>query len=80
MARDNDETDDPNQNKALSVSERRQAIFDRTVSKFAAAGFRIDTDPEFIAHINRWIAGEVEMHEASARYEDLLKQKRRGSD
>lgn len=48
-----------------SIAERRRAIFERLSVKFRSLGTPIDAQPEFVALIEEWIAGRMEMSEVA---------------
>jgi hypothetical protein len=55
-----------------SVSERRQAIFEKMQARYLAAGIILD-DPEYLALIRKWIDGEVTMPHAAEEWDGILK-------
>lgn len=55
-----------------SVSERRREIFERTRAKYAGVGIHLD-DPQYLKLIGKWIAGEITMPEAAARWDEARK-------
>jgi hypothetical protein len=60
------------------ISLRRRAIFERTVSKYAAAGIALD-DHEYLSLIDRWIKGELTMPAAAAIWDGIRQQRVRNA-
>lgn len=53
--------------------ERRRALVDKIVTQSAQRGLPIDNDPKFMAWIEEWVAGEIDVPELRRRYGELLK-------
>jgi hypothetical protein len=51
--------------------ERRRKIFERTVAQYAAAGIRIDGDPDYMALITLWISGDLDMRAAAEQFDTI---------
>jgi hypothetical protein len=58
--------------------EKRRAIFDAVVAKHAKLGDKFEDDTGFMASVEEWIAGEIDIDELRARYR-LLHQIRRNA-
>jgi hypothetical protein len=54
----------------LSLTVRRQAIFDRCAARYREAGTPLDENERFMMLIGQWITGGLEMREVSQRYRD----------
>jgi hypothetical protein len=50
-----------------SLTDQRCAIFERVLSRYAASGLILH-DPAFLRLMEAWIAGEIEMAEATAHW------------
>ncbi|WJH38400.1 hypothetical protein N7E02_07115 (plasmid) [Aliirhizobium terrae] len=59
-------------------TEKRRAIFEAVVAKHAKLGDKFEDDPGFVASVEEWIAGEIDIDELRARYR-LLHQMRRNA-
>jgi len=60
----------------------RKAIAQRAIDRAKARGTQIDGDPIFIALLDAWISGEIDMRTVRERYIDSLalrQEQRRGS-
>ncbi|MCV9964386.1 hypothetical protein OIU34_21085 [Pararhizobium sp. BT-229] len=53
--------------------ERRRALVERIVAQSAQRGQPIDDDPKFMAWVEEWVAGEIDVPELRRRYGELLK-------
>ena len=62
-----------------TVSERRRAIFERTVTKFASTGIQLH-DPQYVALIERWIDGEFAMATAATLWNEIKTRRMRKAD
>lgn len=52
--------------------ETRRAIAQRAIDRAAARGAPIDTDPAFLALLEEWIRGDIDMKTMRDRYLDTL--------
>lgn len=50
--------------------ETRRAIAQRAIERAKAHGMPIDEDPVFIALLDAWISGDIDMHTVRERYID----------
>ena len=55
-------------------NEQRRNIAERVFERIRSAGFPMETDPRFLAWIEQWIAGEIEIPEARHNYMQLLQE------
>jgi hypothetical protein len=53
-----------------SLTDRRRAIFERVLGRYATSGLILD-DPTFLRLMEAWIAGEIEMVEATAHWNNV---------
>ncbi|MBE0562548.1 MAG: hypothetical protein IH622_17215 [Ochrobactrum anthropi] len=53
-------------------NEQRRNIAERVFERIRSAGFPMETDPRFLAWIEQWIAGEIEMPQFRQNYLQLL--------
>jgi hypothetical protein len=53
-----------------SQTDQRRAIFERVLSRYAASGLILH-DPAFLRLMEAWIAGEIEMAEATAHWNNV---------
>jgi hypothetical protein len=60
--------------------ERRKAIFDRVVDRWAQRGFQFESSPIFRASVDDWIKGRISIQELKQRYSEFRRtQSHRGS-
>lgn len=60
--------------------ERRRAIFDCVVDRWAQRGFQFESSPIFRASVDDWIEGRISIQELKQRYSEFLHtQSHRGS-
>ena len=62
---------------AETVADRRRAIFERTLSRYDAAGIAL-SDPLYHSLIERWIGGELTMGEVAALWDAARAERRVG--
>ncbi|WP_075292970.1 hypothetical protein [Pararhizobium arenae] len=55
------------------TAEERRARWEHSVSKKQTAGFQVERDPQFLAWIEEWIAGDITMSEVQQRYAGLIR-------
>ncbi|MFA1677447.1 hypothetical protein ACDY97_33365 [Rhizobium mongolense] len=55
----------------------RKSIAERVIARASARGTPIDEDPEFMAIVELWVAGDIEASEMRDRYNALLEQRSR---
>lgn len=58
--------------------ENRRRIVDRVLARLASRGAEFENEPQFLSHVEDWIAGTIDMRELRARYVDLLHSRRNG--
>lgn len=51
--------------------ETRRAIAQRAIDRAAARGVPIDKDPAFVALLEEWIRGDIDMKAMRERYIDI---------
>ncbi|KXG84194.1 hypothetical protein [Agrobacterium bohemicum] len=52
--------------------ETRRAIAQRVIDRAAARGMPIDKDPAFVALLEEWIRGDIDMKAMRERYLDTI--------
>ncbi|MBN7807766.1 MULTISPECIES: hypothetical protein [Agrobacterium] len=52
--------------------ETRRAIAQRVINRAAARGMPIDTDPAFVALLEEWTRGDIDMKAMRERYLDII--------
>ncbi|HHV67261.1 MAG TPA: hypothetical protein GXX48_06410 [Ochrobactrum intermedium] len=52
--------------------EARRAIAQRAIDRAKARGTPIDTDPAFLALLEEWIGGKVDMKAMRVRYVEMI--------
>ncbi|MFB4374948.1 hypothetical protein RAC92_15400 [Agrobacterium sp. CR_3] len=53
-------------------SETRRANAQRAIDRAAARGMPIDTDPAFVALLEEWTRGDIDMKAMRERYLDII--------
>lgn len=53
-------------------TETRRIIAQRVIDRAAARGAPIDTDPAFLAVVEEWICGDIDMRAMRERYLDAI--------
>ncbi|MHC2296100.1 hypothetical protein [Rhizobium mongolense] len=57
------------------MSEQRRLSVQKAFDRVRRAGLPMEEDPRFLAWIEQWIAGEIEMPEVRDRYIGLLRER-----
>ncbi|WP_162950416.1 hypothetical protein [Rhizobium jaguaris] len=57
------------------IIQSRRSIAERAIARARARGTPIDDDSEFVALVELWIEGEIDMKEMRLRYVKLLDQR-----
>ena len=52
---------------AVTLTERRRAIYEHAVERHRNRGTHIDNDSLFVSLMEKWIEGELDMQEVAAR-------------
>ncbi|TXI02857.1 MAG: hypothetical protein E6Q76_14930 [Rhizobium sp.] len=55
------------------MNERRRLAAQKAFDRIRQAGLSMEEDPRFLAWIEQWVAGEIEMSEVRERYLGLLR-------
>lgn len=50
------------------TAETRRRIFERVLARLDARGAQFERDPRFLAHVEEWIDGKIDMQALRARY------------
>ena len=58
------------------TSDERRARWERSVAAKEVAGFPVERDPQFLAWIEEWIAGEITMPDVQRRYAQWMLERR----
>ena len=53
-------------------TETRKTIAQRVIDRAAARGTPIDADPTFLAAVEEWIQGDIDMRTMRERYLDVI--------
>lgn len=53
-------------------AKTRKAIADRAIARAKSRGAPIDRDPAFVALLDEWVRGEIDLKEMRWRYLDIL--------
>lgn len=53
-------------------TETRKAIAQRVIDRARARGVPIDTDPAYLALVEEWIRGEIDLKAMRERYLDMI--------
>ncbi|MEZ2224606.1 hypothetical protein [Rhizobium sp. RCC_161_2] len=61
----------------MTTEQARRSIAERVIARARARGTPIDNDPEYMAIVELWIAGEIGTEEMRQRYIALLQQRSR---
>ncbi|WP_261339058.1 hypothetical protein [Rhizobium leguminosarum] len=57
------------------MSEQRRLAAQKAFDRIRRAGLPTEEDPRFLAWIEQWVAGEIEMPEVRERYLGLLRER-----
>ncbi|MBX4898865.1 hypothetical protein HJA81_27445 [Rhizobium bangladeshense] len=57
------------------MSEQRRLAAQKAFDRVRRAGLTMEEDPRFLAWIEQWIAGEIDMREVRERYLGLLRER-----
>jgi len=57
--------------------EDRRKLFERIVSRIEAQGNKFENDPGFLASVDKWIEGKIDIKELRGAYEDLVRSRYR---
>jgi hypothetical protein len=60
------------------MNERRRLAAQKALDRIRRAGLPMEEDPRFLAWIEQWIAGEIEMPDVRERYLGLLRERASG--
>lgn len=56
----------------ITVPETRRAIAQRVIDRATTRGALIDADPVFLAVVEEWIRGDIDMKAMRERYLDII--------
>jgi len=63
------------------TAEIRRGIVERVLTRLEARGATFERDPQFLAHVEEWINGKIEMGELRALYMEFARSRfRNGPD
>ncbi|MFN7102081.1 MAG: hypothetical protein ACK4N1_05605 [Pseudorhizobium sp.] len=55
--------------------EVRRAVYEKVSARLKASGTPFDDDPQFLAAVDDWINGTIDIGELRARYRDIQRAK-----
>ncbi|MCJ8518110.1 hypothetical protein ABID21_000996 [Pseudorhizobium tarimense] len=58
------------------TAEIRRGIVERVLARLEARGAPFERDPQFLAHIEDWVDGKIDMQELRGRYLDFARSRR----
>lgn len=61
-------------------SDNRRKVFERIVARNEARGTPLETGPSFLAKVDEWIEGEIDITELRQFYAELLRSRRRHTE
>ena len=58
------------------TAEIRRGIVERVLARLEARGATFERDPQFLAHVEDWIDGKIDMQELRGRYVEFARSQR----